>query len=181
MENLTLLNILIMSARFLIPFTIFKWRFKGAVAAMLADAFDVMLMEKFGHGIWTGTNYHLFDKFFDTYYLFFEFVVVWKFWENKLARKVGISLFGMRMFGFLMFEITGIRQMFFFFPNIFEFFYLGYEFLRKYFPKYVLDKKRILILFLVVGIPNIIKEYFMHFLEFETWHFFRDHLFWWIY
>lgn len=147
---------------------------------MLVDAGDAIWLEYFGYGAIGGAPYHSFDKFFDHWYLFFEFIVVFR-WKDKLAKRTGIILFLWRISGFILFEITHIRQLFFFAPNIFEFFFLGYLIIRKLKPNFKFTKQNLIIVLLLVGVPNIIKEYYMHFLEFQTWYFFRDNLLYWLF
>jgi len=173
--------IVIALIRILVPLAIFRWRFWGGILAILADISDAMIMEAFGFGPFQGQTYHNADKLFDIYYLFIEFLIVLK-WTNVLARRTGIFLFVWRFIGFAVYEITGLRYVFLLAPNIFEFFYLAVEGLKKYFPRFKLDNiKKLAIILVIIGVPNIIKEYYMHYLESETWIFFRDHLFWWLY
>jgi hypothetical protein len=175
-----MVDVLVSLLRLLLPFTILRWPLLGGILCMLADAADVMLFEQFGYGFWEGQNYHTFDKFFDIYYLFFEYLVARR-WTDPLARRTGQALFFWRLAGFIFFELTQSRYAFFLAPNIFEFFYLGYLIICKFKPRFQFTTRSLIGLLLIVGIPNIIKEYYMHFLEFETWAFMRDTFFWWLY
>lgn len=175
--------IFIILLRLLIPFSILKWPLLGGILAMISDAIDVMLFEFFGYGFLgnLGFEYHQMDKVFDTWYLFFEFLVVMR-WKDILAKRTGMFLFGWRFIGFLVFMFLGIREAFFFAPNIFEFFFLAMLIIWKFNEKFKLDIKKLTIILLIVGIPNIIKEYIMHFAyPNQTWVFFRDNIFDWIY
>jgi len=172
---------LIILLRLFIPFTIFRWPLAGGIASMLADGVDVMVFQAYPRPFEEFLHYHTADKFLDIYYLFFEFLVVRK-WKDSYARVVGIALFLWRFVGYILVQITGNRDFYFYAPNIFEYFYLTYLIIRKLFPDFRVDnKKKLATILLAVGIPNIIKEYYMHFLEFETWAFFRDNFFWWLY
>lgn len=173
--------IIIALIRLLVPLTIFRWRFWGVVLSIAADASDVMIMEKFGFGPFTGQVYNGYDKLFDIYNLFIEFLMVLK-WSNPLAKRTGAALFAWRMIGAAIYEMTHLRSMLFFAPNIFEYFYLAVAGLEKYVPKFRLDSaKKLIIILLIVGIPNIAKEYYMHYLELNPWIFFKKYLFWWLY
>jgi hypothetical protein len=172
---------LITILRLVIPFSILRWPLAGGIAAMLADAADVMVFQAFPRPFAELLQYHTADKFLDILYYFFEFLVITR-WKEKYAKRIGIALFLWRFVGYILVQITGNRNFFFYCPNIFEFFYLACLIIKRRFPKFRFDsKKNLILILLVVGIPNIIKEYYMHFLEFGTWVYFRDHFFWWMY
>ena len=154
----------------------------GGILGILGDISDVVVFEFFGTSFFPGIEYHNVDKVFDTWYLFLEFIVVRRWVIDKLARTTGIILFSWRFIGFLLFEFLGFRAAFFFAPNIFEFFFLAVLIIWKFKPKFRFTWRSLAIVLLIVGIPNIIKEYIMHFAYPDrTWIFFRDHLFWWLY
>jgi hypothetical protein len=174
-----IIAIIIVLIRLLVPLTIFRWPFFGGIASMFGDAADVMIFEKFGYdGLYN--VYHTFDKIFDMYYLFIEFLIVLT-WANKLAKRTGITLFVWRFIGFVLFEITQVRAVLFFTPNIFEFFFLTWAGIMLFNPKFKLTTKRLVIILLLVGIPNIFKEYYMHYLAIPTWDILRNNVFWWLY
>lgn len=140
-----------------------------------------MIFEAFGAGFLSGIPYHKADKTFDTFYLFIEFLVVRK-WSDSLARKTGSVLFALRFLGFAAFMLFGFRAAFFLAPNIFEYFFLVMLVIWKFNDKFRLNTKRLVIILLAVGIPNITKEYIMHFAyPDKTWAFFRDNFFYWLY
>jgi len=173
--------IIVILARILVPFLILKWPLKGAILAIIADAADVMVIEAFGTGFLGGFSYHHMDKIFDIWYLFFEFIVVMT-WTDVFARRIGATLFTWRFAGFLTFMLTAWRPSFFVAPNIFEFFFLACLIIWKFDKKFKFTWKSSAIVLLIVGIPNIIKEYVMHFkFQDQTWDWFRDHVFWWMY
>lgn len=176
--------------RTFVPFTILRWPLAGAILAIIADAADVMIFQafksQFGSGLFSPAYYHNFDKFFDIYYLSFEFLVVLR-WKDAAPRTTAIVLFLWRAAGLAAFEIstlmgTPIRWAFLAAPNIFENFYLFWAFRLHFFPQFKLTKKRLLIILLAVGLPKIAQEYVMHyrFLD-QTWGFIRDHFFYWLY
>ena len=174
--------IFVILLRLLIPFTILRFPLLGGFLAMLSDTIDIMLFEAFGYGSLLGNfQYHFIDKIFDMWYLFFEFLVVLR-WKDVLAKNIGKFLFGWRAIGFIVFIIFGFREAFFFAPNIFEFFFLAMLIIWKFKPEFKLKKKGLVIILLIVGLPNILKEYVMHFkYQNQTWVFFRDNLFPWLY
>jgi len=176
------IGVFVILLRLLIPFTILRFPLLGGFLAMVSDGIDIMLFEAFGYGSLLGNfEYHFVDKIFDMWYLFFELIVILR-WKDVLAKNVGKILFGWRFVGFAVFMIFGFREAFFFAPNIFEFFFLAMLIIWKFEPKFKLKKKSLIIILLIVGLPNIVKEYFMHFAyQDQTWVFFRDNLFPWLY
>ena len=177
-------SIVIILVRLLVPFTIFRWPLGGALLAIAADASDVMTFERFGYGFFDyfGTNtYHNLDKFFDTYYLFFELLIARK-WTSVLARRTAVSLFWLRFSGVILFEITRVRWLFVLTPNIFENFYIFWTVVLKWFKNFKLTKTKLLLILIIVGVPKIVQEYLMHFKYVDqTWNFLRDTFFWWLY
>lgn len=179
MEDLVAIFITVL--RLVVPLSLFRWPLLGAVLCTAADASDVMLMEKFGWGYFGNNMYHTFDKIFDIYYLFFEFLIVFK-WKDMLARRTAKALFIWRFVGFAVYEIFGIRAVFFLAPNIFEHFYIAWVVIQKWFKNFVLTPTKLVMILLVVGLPKIAQEYVMHFkYPDQTWNFLRDNLFWWLY
>lgn len=175
-----LIPLIVVLARLLIPFSIFRWPFWGALASALADGADIMVFEKFGIGVVGWERYHQLDKFLDIYYLFFLLLSSLK-WNNAFARRVSLALFLWRLAGVIVFEITRWRGTFLFAPNIFENFYLAITAVSFFLPRSNLTTARIIFILVLAGIPKIIQEYIMHYIEFATWHWIRDHFFFWLY
>ena len=148
--------------------------------AIAADALDVIIFSWLGWGILEGKGiYHELDKALDIYYLSFA---AYKSvgWQDALAKKTSIILFFWRFAGFAVFEITGIRQIILFAPNVFENFYLLWQGTLRFFPASRMQSYRKLAAYLLIAaIPKIIQEYIMHFLEFPTWAFIKHNLFFW--
>ncbi len=174
-------QVIVLLLRLLVPFTILRWPLAGTILAILADSSDVLVFDYFDYGFLSGIQYHVLDKIFDMWQLFFEFLVV-RSWMDVLARKTGMILFGWRALGFLVFIIFGLREAFFLAPNIFEYFFLAMLVIWKFNKKFELKKKSLIIILLIIGIPSLIKEYLMHvkYVD-QVSNFFRDKLFYWIY
>jgi hypothetical protein len=176
--------IFVILLRVLIPFTILRWPLAGTALAILADTADVMIFEAFWYGFLEGVPYHVIDKIFDMWTLFFEFLVV-RQWVDILARKTGMLLFGWRFVGFLVFIIFGLREAFFFAPNIFEYFFLTMLVIWKFDKKFELKKRSLAIILIAIAIPKVTLEYLLHFRDphgpFVSWVWFRDNVFYWLY
>jgi len=171
--SLSLAVIIVVALRLILPLSIFRWRIGGAIGSMVLDGFDVVLVDIlaniFQETPGFGTHYQLFDKWLDMYYLTFEFIVsLW--WTSKLARNTSIFLFVFRFVGLIAFEITGIRKLFFFFPNLFENFYLYYVIAVRYFPRLV--PKTFLHIVIILGllyIPKFGQEWLLHYQQAQPW------------
>ena len=103
------------------------------------------------------------------YYLAFALVVSLS-WKSTLARNTSVVLFAYRLLGLILFEITGIRKLFFFFPNLFENFYLFYAIANRFFPKLV-PKTLVWLLaaLLLLYIPKMVQEWALHYAELHPW------------
>ena len=157
--------LLVLALRLLVPFTIFRWPLLGGVLAFAADFYDFVLLNTFGWGFLTLEAYQPIDKVFDIYYLSFEFLVALR-WSDLLARKSAVALFSWRLAGVILFELTQIRKFLFLAPNIFEYFYLTLLTIKKFNSQFRLTKKILLVLVIVIGIPKLVHEYILHYLEY---------------
>jgi hypothetical protein len=110
---------LIVAVRGLVPLLLLRWPFWGALACMAGDAFDSAIQDALGSHVlrpW----YHDVDKAFDTYYLGFEAWIVHRRLTDPLARTAALALFAVRLGAAVLYEITGVRALFFFGANVFE-------------------------------------------------------------
>lgn len=182
MEGFSLAAGVVVLMRLLVPLSIFKWNIGGGIAAMLADGLDVVVLDfvsaLLGEPPRFGVGYQAFDKSLDTYYLSFEAIVSFK-WTNRLARNTSISLFAYRLVGLIAFEITGMRKLFFFFPNLFEHFYLYYVIARRFVPK-VLPRTltQLLLILLVLLFLKLGQEWMLHVAIFNPWQWFKELVGW---
>ena len=152
--------------RLAIPISMFRWPVGGMFAAIMADNIDTILIQIIGHG--TFGNYTLTDKLLDTYLLMF-FVYFSLRWENKVARRTSIALFWYRMVGVIVLSEADERYLLFFFPNVFEFFFIYQSVTMKWWPNLQVDGFRRLALVLpALLVPKLIQEYIVHVAEFHV-------------
>jgi hypothetical protein len=171
--DLTTGQIVVIALRLLVPLLIPRFRFWGAVAAMLLDGTDVIIVEFFSTG-GMGDHYHQLDKILDLYYLGIEFWVSLK-WTESLPRRVSIGLFAYRLIGVALFEVFGERWLLFVFPNLFENWYLFVAGRDEFVPTYRLHTVRRVVIWLVVlYIPKIAQEYLLHVAEAQPWGWFKE-------
>ena len=152
-------TLIIILIRLIVPLTIFRWPLAGGVLALIADALDIVLATLLDlGGLW---NYHNLDKYLDTYYLTIEVIVAQR-WE-ALPRWTATALFGYRVIGVILFEATNIRMFLFFFPSLFENFFLFYAAAQQFFPQYELTERRLALWLAVLLVPKMVQEYFLHY------------------
>ena len=153
----------IIAIRLVVPLSIFRWPFVGALLSIGADLFDIVLatlLVRYLHGgeVW---HYHQLDKYLDTYYLAVEAIVAQR-WE-ALPRWTETGLFAYRLVGVVLFETTGIRVFLFFFPAICDVFFPFYAGLQQYLPEYELTPRRLAFWLVVLAIPKMFQEYTIHY------------------
>lgn len=160
------------SLRLLIPLFILKWPLWGILASSLADMYDWQFVN-----LATPDDFALYqnwDKAMDLYYWIFALIIISK-WKDLAAKRLALGLFIYRIFGMVMFWLSGKRMYLFIFPNVFENFFIFYLLFTLLFKKYKLlsSWKVGAIVFSVLIIPKLIHEYFMHFLEKQPWEFYN--------
>ncbi len=145
---------------------------------MLLDGADVILVDVLGMLLGEsggfGDSYHAMDKWLDVYFFSFELIVSLR-WTNRLARNASVILFVYRFIGFILFEITGIRKLLFFFPNLFENFFLYYLAAVRFFPQFVpKTKKQLFVILTILYIPKFFQEWILHYQQMQPWNWFKE-------
>lgn len=173
--------LVVAALRLLTPLTILRYPFWGMLLAVAADAADIVILDKTGWGVLAGKDYHALDKLLDSYYLAFAFFASLK-WKSTSLKNISASLFGWRIIGVAAFEITGARQVLFLAPNVFENFYIITAGVNQFFPgAKIYAWRRTAAVLVIAAAPKIVQEYVMHFLEFRTWLFLKNHILFWLY
>ena len=167
---------IIIAIRLVVPLLILRKPFIGGIASMIADTLDVVLIELIGLGGF-GDYYHTTDKLLDTYYLSFELWVSLG-WENPVRKWICAVLFPYRVFGVVLFELTGHRVMLFIFPNLFENWWLWCAFTKDYLPRWEPTTLRAsLVALALLLIPKMVQEYMLHFAEVQPWDWIKREVF----
>ncbi len=152
-------TLLIIALRILLPLTILRWPLAGGIIALLADALDIVFASLIDlGGLW---QYHNLDKYLDTYYLALEAIVAQR-WA-PIPRTAATVLFVYRLTGVVLFEVTNIRLFLFFFPALFENFFLFYAALLRFAPDYELTMRRLGMWLAILLVPKMIQEYVLHY------------------
>jgi len=171
----TLGQTVVVALRLVVPLLIFRRPLLGGVLSMLLDATDVIIVEVFGPG-GMGGRYHQLDKVLDLYYLSFE-AWVSRAWVAVLPRTTSLALFGWRVLGVGLFELSGARWLLFLFPNLFEHWFLFVLARNRWFPGVRLDSwRRIAAWLLVLLVPKLGQEYLLHVAEAQPWSWFKENV-----
>lgn len=137
---------------------VFRWAFVGALIAILVDFSDLFLfgwLDLGGRG-----DYQSFDKWLDLVYMV-TFLIVALRW-NGPARSIAVALFAYRILGVLTFEVVQSRTVLLFFPNVFEFWFVGIAAQKHWWPDFHLTWKRVGALFLVALALKMGQEWILH-------------------
>ncbi len=99
---------------------VLRWPFYGSLLAILVDLSDLFVMNLLDLG--GVRNYQTFDKALDQVYMAAFLFVAWRW--GGVERAVAVALYGFRLLGFAVFELTESRDVLLFFPNLFEFWFV---------------------------------------------------------
>lgn len=148
--------ILIPAIRLIVPLLILRFPLAGTLLSALLDAIDFGYL---GNRNW----YQSLDKILDTYYLGLCVIVAWR-WQDILAKRIAIGLYLFRLIGVLVFLVIQHEWILFFFPNLFESFFVFYLlFVRLSGHAIMLTRLRVTIgIFIVLLVPRLIEEYTIH-------------------
>ncbi len=155
-------TVLVLTIRLAVPLTIVRWPLWGGLLSIVADTVDILMFQLWGFPGFIG--YQELDKLLDVYYLTIE-VIVAQAWPG-LPRTIASVLFGHRLLGVALFEVTGERLMLFVFLNLFEGFYLLYAYMRAYRPAYVLTGRVAAMWLTALLVPKMAQEYVLHYAKF---------------
>lgn len=150
---------------------IFKWPLLGILLSALLDGYDWDFLhnsEGFSYDI-----YQVWDKAMDATYLTTALLTIGR-WKDRLAKKIAIFLYTLRISGVILYFIFQIKPLLFFFPNIFENFFIWYLIFVKINRNHIVSKSRLVwvVVVLCISIPKIIHEYVMHVKNVQLWHLF---------
>ena len=137
---------------------VLHWAFAGALIAIAVDLSDLFQMNLLNLG--GVSNYQALDKWLDASYMITFFIVALR-WQG-LSRTIAVTLFGFRVVGFVIFELTGERWVLIVFPNAFEFWFLFIAWVRHYKPTLQLDSRMALLCLIPVIALKEAHELILH-------------------
>jgi hypothetical protein len=135
-----------------------RWPLAGGLLAIFVDLTDLYWMNVLDLG--GIPNYQLFDKLADQVYLA-VFLVVALRWSGA-ERTVSIVLYGFRMAGFVLYELTGERAVLLLFPNVFEFWFLFIATLHHVRPTFTWTTPRLAAVLVPLLAAKEVQEWALH-------------------
>lgn len=166
--------IAVLALRILGPLLIFRWPLAGALLSQLVfDMFDVVIWD--AAGTLSRIDYTAWEKPLDLYQLTIQLIVCCR-WMQPIPRRWAQVLFGWRLVGFVLYEITRERVFFLIFPNLFFVFYVFYLLCLKWKKAHWFDRQRTvwIILALLLFIIKLPQEYLLHYARVEPWTFLKQ-------
>lgn len=137
---------------------VLRWAFAGALIAILVDFSDLFWqgwLDLGGLG-----DYQSFDKLLDLVYMGTFLLVALK-WDGP-ARSVAVWLFAFRIVGVVIFEVVESRTVLLFFPNVFEFWFVGMSARLHWWPGFRLTRGRVGLLLAVALALKMAQEWSLH-------------------
>jgi hypothetical protein len=122
------IGLAVILARLVVPLFIIRWPL-AIVACLILDAVDQTVFQTVAPDAdlsW----YQGYDKSLDIYYLVIAYISTLRNWTNGFAVTIARFLIYYRLVGVVLFELSGIRELLFIFPNTFEYFFIFYEVVR---------------------------------------------------
>lgn len=168
LDHLVVLGILLL--RIFVPLLILKRPLLGGVLAVALDYFDFTIL--WGMNSRFLENYQQIDKLLDIHYLSLEALVILN-WKNKILKRVLLGLFGYRLVGVFLFELTKYDYLLFYFPNLFENLFLliiTYRFLKANFKAKVFQNPLLMRISIILAVVfKIYQELSLHIIKTSPW------------
>lgn len=155
---MTLEEFIIAVVRVIGSLFVLRWALVGGIIAILVDFSDLFMKNLLDLG--GVSNYQAFDKWLDQVYQL-AFLLVALRWTGP-ARRIAVALFGYRLIGFAAFEATGDRLVLFFFPNVFEFWFIFVASLAHWRPQFAYTPPRVASALVVLTGAKLFQEYVLH-------------------
>ena len=139
-----------------------RWPFWGAWIAIAVDLCDLLLFDlltPLNLGGWP--DYQSFDKWADQVYLAaFLIVAIRDF--RPLEKRISIALYLFRLVGFIAFEAGAPRELLFFVPNLFEFWFLAVVTVAHFRPAFAWTPARAAAVLAPLLVLKLIQEWALH-------------------
>lgn len=156
-------------ARILFPFLIFRRPILAVIASMVVDYLDGFLLNLLS--TWTRAQYQVWDKVLDMWWYVIVLVYVVKNF-CKRRRNWLIFFFGFRLVGHVLYLLVPREEVFIFFPNYFEAFFIVWllDAKWKWFRNKMATKWR-WVIYLFAFVVTIIREIEIHIgaANFQVW------------
>jgi hypothetical protein len=159
--------VIVLGLRLLVPLLSPRFPLPAEIAAMLLDAADQTIYQKFTSLDLTG--YQGYDKALDVYYLSILYLATMRNWRHLVAFKVSRFLYFYRLVGVMIFEMTQVRAILLIFPNTFEYFFVFYETVRVRWNPLRMSKRLVIgaaaFIWIFIKLPQ---EWWIHIAQLDT-------------
>ena len=166
--------VIVVALRLGVPLFIPRFPIPAMIAAMLIDAADQTIFQKFTHLNLDG--YQGYDKALDIYYLSIAYLATLRNWSNLTAFRTSRFLYFYRMVGVVLFELLQIRALLLIFPNTFEYFFDWYEAVRLRWNPARMKKKLVIgaaaFIWIFIKLPQ---EWWIHIAQLDTTDLIREY------
>jgi hypothetical protein len=153
------LEVLVIGAiRVLGSLPVLRWPLAGGLLAVLVDLSDLLLRDVLDLG--GIPDYQAFDKWVDQVYLACFLVVALR-WHG-VERGVAVALYLFRLAGFVIFEVTGARDLLLLFPNVFEFWFLLVAALHHFRPTFEWRTSTVVVALVLLLVLKEAQEWALH-------------------
>jgi len=157
----TLIFLLVVGARFIIPLFIPRFPLPAVLAALVLDAADQTIFQN--RTTLDLAGYQTYDKALDIYYLTIAYISTMRNWGGGFAFSVAQFLWYYRLVGVVLFEFTQARWLLLVFPNTFEYYFIAIEAYKTGRNHLRLTKRQILLIagsiWVFIKLPQ---EYWIH-------------------
>jgi hypothetical protein len=157
----TLIFLLVVGARFIIPLFIPRFPLPAVLAALVLDAADQTIFQQYTTLDLEG--YQTYDKALDIYYLTIAYISTMRNWGGGFSFTVAQFLWYYRLVGVVLFEFTQARWLLLVFPNTFEYYFIAIEAYKTGRNHLRLTKRQVLLIagsiWVFIKLPQ---EYWIH-------------------
>ena len=161
MTSDTLIFLLVVGARFIIPLFIPRFPLPAVLAALVLDAADQTIFQN--RTTLDLAGYQTYDKALDIYYLTIAYISTMRNWGGGFSFSVAQFLWYYRLVGVVLFEFTQARWLLLVFPNTFEYYFIAIEAYKTGRNHLRLTKRQILLIagsiWVFIKLPQ---EYWIH-------------------
>lgn len=165
--------VIVVLLRIIVPLSIFRYPLPGILAALLIDAADGGILERFSSI--DLEFYQSYDKALDIYYLSMAYIATLRNWPNLTAYSVSRFLWYYRLIGTTLFELTGVRALLILFPNVFEYFFVYIEIVKTRWSVMRLTQYHLLVGAAVIWIfVKLPQEYWIHIAQLDATDFIKE-------
>ena len=155
-------------SRLLVPLLIIRFPLPAIVACLVIDAVDQSIFQAIAPDA-DLAGYQSYDKALDIYYLVIAYTSTLRNWTNRFAVSIARFLIFYRLVGVVLFELTGIRELLFIFPNTFEYFFIFYEAVRLFWDPRRMSQRVLLaataFIWIFIKLPQ---EWWIHIAQLDT-------------